>query len=1625
MFKLGVKTSFFLLLLLFFSFAALDTCEGCYSYHRPHTPKPGLSRHEEAPDSYPFWASRYFNSQLSTNFKLDSEQMELVPFTPAMYNKKPFVYLGPNKIGSYQLLSGPGYRLTPGHNIKLSYNIRNTLYAWYYEAWYDWTLINYWYSTVHKGHWETGTSCVSWTDSEGNSHSSCWNYSYYVVDCYNHHEVYYWVDNIFKYKTKQVKTFNYPIYIYEPKYKFPSQPPKTTLSKSSSTTNNYQIGLKDFHWALKVILAPISKNFFGWNIKLPELILSSAQNAFVHPNPAINPTWNAHAAHTWYPSLADTKVNLNFKWGRNSLNKGQESYYIEYDKIFDGYIKMEDVVKMLSNLGFGQVDVPVYMALEDPKKPKLYLVTTPAIVDGKKVVPPGFKIPLHPGTVATARGYIREAKTNSDGTPIFDANARPVGENKLKYVFTKIFDINQDDKVDNSDKAFFDKAYPEADVNEDGKIDGTDCALAWNFAFNGFPQSFESLGALIRQAIAQNPSVLKFPKSFTKAGPVIVKEPTGKSMVQIGWKGNAFSGEFYLAPVPGATSKYYSPKYTSIKYTQKSDPGATGENFLINVGPAPPPSKAELFKKTTMNFPDGSWLGQLKRLYVEVYPRACFYDKVIGTTASLHAYGDPWGLNILESVESGWMGNLFIRGDADGNGYFDPKDMSQWSKIKAQNGFLLSSVYMTVAGWAPGKAVVTDLNRKFKVTTGGKFAIYVPKGKSSITIKESYNYKYLNPVIWAYDASEGNQFSYGRKFSLQGGSYDPGGPPPVPPYPPVETKYVPTTIIGPNSVPEDIPHSWSAPGSEMVIIVPGTWSQTWTISPTVTGGSGTGSNFTYEFLQAGKYTLIHTVTYTERIVSPVTDSAGIIVYYAVNDIPRTRVLTHQVKVYDHDPADFEDPILTYSGPGDTATYAPQWGAESAALRARDFPKSFKAYSKTSAFDLTKFQPLGSNDWIIDAQSSTGKSYIDQNFDLVNADPAATYKYNFDIMLKFARQVGEVSDLNAANALGSDHLEVYSGILLEEPMKVKVDVFRKTPAGATSKWREFSFTPSLGAQGETDISTSEMAEYLVKVGSRFEKIKTASFKTSFSYPYSTPTFPDENYETVITLTATRRDFSINSGNGKIEYNDKKITYIWKRKAFSVDITPPSLNISEHNGSVMTVTSTGVINANSGDQTTYGFAIDDNHPGHGPNDGLKNGGTRRYWYPRLWLQRIDAGSGQFTTVKNGYEFPMILPNLANKLLSTPDGDLDANITNIDIERVDGHKIALFSPENKEQLGTIANQQMTIVQRFSPYMAGKLKYIVEIEDGSRNFVRKESYFNIVDNKRPNIDLRLASAKFRPLPDDGSLKSINDIAKDTPLGPLSQPFGLLSWASDEVKDRVKGSKTGLLNSFRHPYKASDQKFVDGNFSSVFKVGGYSYDRLKSLDSSSNLDVCKNNSSKYDDLTLTLSDEDIKASFDLANMGAPGFAEDELLVLDLSVRDNILFWQDDLHAPNGKVVADRNFRYIGYKFVEDTIDEYGVKYNKEVEEKPVTSLNDIAPLRILNPDGTPLSHIFRVGNADVKTGLKNDSGNSSGTNSFYIKVTDLEGNSRELNIDFPIIPSKYQIRVLESNTESERINTK
>ncbi|MBU1105189.1 MAG: hypothetical protein KKB51_00875 [Candidatus Riflebacteria bacterium] len=191
----------------------------CYSYPASHYPKPaGPYIIYTAPDSYPFTASHWFNVDLQTNYRLDAAEFgseagrsRNVPFAPMTYDKKVHTYFGPNKIGSYELLNGPGFRLTPGFNLKVMYDLGSKLNYWHWRNEYDWRLINYWYSVGHRTTtycWSGG--CVSWAGPPPGR--SCWSggcSTYYV--CYNNYEVYYWDRGSFLRKLRQSEQTTFPI----------------------------------------------------------------------------------------------------------------------------------------------------------------------------------------------------------------------------------------------------------------------------------------------------------------------------------------------------------------------------------------------------------------------------------------------------------------------------------------------------------------------------------------------------------------------------------------------------------------------------------------------------------------------------------------------------------------------------------------------------------------------------------------------------------------------------------------------------------------------------------------------------------------------------------------------------------------------------------------------------------------------------------------------------------------------------------------------------------------------------------------------------------------------------------------------------------------------------------------------------------------------------------------------------------------------------------------------------------------------------------------------------------------------------------------------------------------------
>ncbi|OQA09721.1 MAG: hypothetical protein BWY66_00448 [bacterium ADurb.Bin374] len=1294
------------------------------SYPAPHTPKPtGPYIEYHPPTSYPFIYNGWFDVSIGTTFTMPRGEFDTrenidrnTPFQPFMKDKKVFMYFGPNNLGSTQLLNSGGCRLTPDKQAFTPFNLGSRLNMWHWRYEYDWTLVNYWYSVPIR----YATYCWSGGCSGEGKSRYCWSggCTTYAVD-WNYYEVYYWTKGSFLRKVRQDEIRDFEVRLNMGKRWDPILKKWIEVFKSfwSPVSGEFARvtpdGLKDQRFEYNGELRDFVFYWYHYFFRHPLDKIQRLLEAFVHPLPPGNPTWRMDVDNVWRPTIDDTKVKLQLRWDKPYLNKNQERYYIEYGKLFDGKIKMRDVVKLLSNLGYDQVDVPVYMAIESAE-PKLYLVTTPRMVKGVKKAPapytpiptenylshagviPGYT--LHPGTEAFGRGYIRECTV-----PYTFVNGKPKA-GPVKYIFSKMFDINADGRIDSIDKAFLERGLKIADFDEDGDADTDDCAGISYHSFGNFPEAFEKLGQGIRSAFARNPLLLINSRVFAFVGPFPIKETIVKNGVigrtvahiQVGWIGNALTGTFYATEIPGAGSKKYPLSPVNLRYTQKEFPGYTGAKFLPNLGPAPHPRRAEdasrfpeLYRSHTGIVVDGTIMGYFKRLTVQAYQKCDF------TGAHCYPVGDPWGIGLLESVESGNMGQLPLFGDVDGVDGLTSKDLARWDEIKAMEGFILSSVYQHPIGMAIGKPVVTDLNREFRVIAGGKFSAYPPAGANTFTLKESYNYKFIEPTIWAYDPAEGNQMSFGRRFSLESGGWDPAKPPPTPPYPPVQYKKLPTAILGPDDIPEDIPQTWRAPGVEDVVIKPDTWVQTWSIAGLESeGGTGTGESMTYEFKRAGRYTITHITRYTQRIVTPVTDSLGVIVYYAVTDIPQTRVLTLNVRVFDHEISEFEDPRLELKGPGNDATYAPQWRATADDLRKRDFPSAFEAFrSETRAFDTrTAGAPaLNDNDWKVRSAGTSGKEYIDHHFDLVNARPSA-YDFNFLLEMKFARKVTETSDLNALNTISRDHLEAYSGLLLSAPITVDIQVRRTIPGGGSNVHKTFTYLPDVGAHGDVEIDPANMGEYLVKIGDRFMKVKTAKFSKKFSWDLPIPTFPNEGYETLVTLKCTKRQYTLDRyGAGTIGYNDQNVTYTWRRKSFTVDVTPPVIaDFEQHNGTnAMTAVVNGIINANTGDETEYRVSITDNHPGHGPNDGMKDGGTQRAWYPRLWFQRIDGLTGQFTpTATSGYELPIIVPSIgvtSSMLAATPDGNLAPDVTNFTKERIDGHRLAVVSPTNIDLLGT----------------------------------------------------------------------------------------------------------------------------------------------------------------------------------------------------------------------------------------------------------------------------------------------------------------------------------------------------
>jgi hypothetical protein len=148
-------------------------------------------------------------------------------------------------------------------------------------------------------------------------------------------------------------------------------------------------------------------------------------------------------------------------------------------------------------------------------------------------------------------------------------------------------------------------------------------------------------------------------------------------------------------------------------------------------------------------------------------------------------------------------------------------------------------------------------------------------------------------------------------------------------------------------------------------------------------------------------------------------------------------------------------------------------------------------------------------------------------------------------------------------------------------------------------------------------------------------------------------------------------------------------------------------------------------------------------------------------------------------------------------------------------------------------------------------------------------------------------------------------------------------------------------------------------------------------------------------------------------------------------LRDNVLFYQNDDTEPLGKVIAGENLQLASYTIIEKCNDKNGNRYVHEVQETPVKKFGDPVPPRLLGSDNLPLSHVFRNGNASSDSGKKNEVDWSNprtpnmGDNQLTVDIIDVAGNSRRLFLDLPIIPSYFNIRVLEENIDVERTGKK
>lgn len=743
---------------------------------------------------------------------------------------------------------------------------------------------------------------------------------------------------------------------------------------------------------------------------------------------------------------------------------------------------------------------------------------------------------------------------------------------------------------------------------------------------------------------------------------------------------------------------------------------------------------------------------------------------------------------------------------------------------------------------------------------------------------------------------------------------------------------------------------------ESVQIKPGTFRSNWTAS---NGSTQEGGNsFSTEFRTAGPQTVVYRWSYEQRFITPITNSWGIVIWYHVKDEYRSGEITVSVIVEDHKVADYLDPVLELKAYGDICEYAKQYDnlfvgeKMSERLRTRDFPDSIQPFSTVSPISVkTQIGGMKEDDFKL-SESGNRLEYYDQNIDMLNSP--CDYQASMTLKLKFARRVSDFDDLNLGASKSSADVEGYGGINPESAISIRAEIYlcaggsRTLVKSATYPTLFKDLAEHLKKAGSIDIGKSAMGNYMLKDASgRYVSVKIDEFKDQTGFNLDRATFPGADFELVITMDYTRRDYVVDdlagtaaslinkysegratpNKDGRLRWFDRARTSIWHRKIYTVDDKKPtivSFEQTDHNGKWITVND-NIITGNTGDQVKYRIVFKDDHPDHGPNDGKKDGGERRAWYPRMWIQSIDTAKQKLCAVpdaaskiRSGYEFEMIEPSFKTFMPTSPDGNLVKKIDDFTSERIDGAKLALLEPKGVLVGQRAGKNEWEIVfqHQFSNYLAGKLRFLIEIEDSSRNFVSIPGVFSVTDNKRPNLDVRLAAAKFKPVPSASPVsKSANPITNVEKIKDLVPPGAKdalnwnLAWKSsctyaDTLEMLLKPALPGMAEAYLHNY-APDMYFnAKGEFITPFIAPPYSYSPFKNLDSGDNMRVSRSNIQKSDDPEITISDKDLAMAFQAANPGAKGFAEDETLYFDICLRDNVLFYQNDDTEPLGKVIA-------------------------------------------------------------------------------------------------------------------------